>query len=645
VNKLSKAEYRKDIDGLRALAVLSVIIFHMNPGWLPGGFIGVDVFFVISGYLITKIIHREITEGSFSFLNFYNRRIKRILPVFFTVIAVCLIVGYFILLPYDYIRLGRSSFSTLAFASNIYFPASSGGYFGGTSTLPLLHSWSLAVEEQYYFIWPITLILLLKIIPSSKNLIYILVAIASVSFIGATLVALSDSMLTRWNYYLLPSRAGELLVGSILAILINNGKELRTSSNWSAVGLVAIFASFFFVSKNSLFPGINALWACLGVAFIIYSNPVNPINRALSIKPLVYVGLLSYSLYLWHWPVLAFIRYITPDNQAAQTLSNTQILTAALLTWLLSHLSYTLIETKTRRLKLSPQKTFSLYFIAPSISIGIISIALFTSDGAPSRFGDNTVAKLQHHSESTCHKEGDDGCLLSDGSKNLRIALAGDSHGQSMEKFFQDFGIENDIKVYGYTSSACPPARPLERVYEMAHWRGKRCEQTRNRFDLEADKADAVFLVGRWENNFFDTYDNAIRLKQGAVDDYYQKLKAEIIRIKESGAGKVILVNQVPKYLQDVKKLLLPFTNKQVEIDELYIKANNQIQKLATETDVFVVDFTPIFCQNNDCSPLSENGETLYFDDDHLNLYGSSWLFDKYKHSANYDALMGYLNN
>ena len=145
-------KYRPDIDGLRAVAVLSVILFHMNPNWLPGGFLGVDIFFVISGFLITTIIHRQLINGSFSFSEFYTRRMKRILPSFFTVVLTCLVVGYFILLPIHYDTLGKSAFSTIFFISNIYFARSAGGYFESNDTLPLLHTWSLAVEEQYYFI-------------------------------------------------------------------------------------------------------------------------------------------------------------------------------------------------------------------------------------------------------------------------------------------------------------------------------------------------------------------------------------------------------------------------------------------------------------------------------------------------------------
>ena len=348
---MSDLKHRKDIDGLRAIAVLSVILFHMNPNWLPGGFLGVDIFFVISGFLITKIIHSQVTTNSFNFYDFYTRRMKRILPAFFTVVLSCLVIGYFLLIPYDYDKLGKSALSTVFFISNIYFARAAGGYFETNDTLPLLHTWSLSVEEQYYFIWPIILMILLKFGIKQKALILLLSVVALISFAGATVLAITDTPLAKWNYYMLPSRVGELLIGSMLALLLNYGYQLRNKNVWSLAGALLILISFVLVDGHSVFPGINALWACLGTAFILASAPNNIVNRALSIKPLTYIGLISYSLYLWHWPILAFIRYTNPNIQALEYLSSNQLLFAGVLTWLLAHMTFKLIESKSRFVK------------------------------------------------------------------------------------------------------------------------------------------------------------------------------------------------------------------------------------------------------------------------------------------------------
>lgn len=644
MSEVNKSEYRRDIDGLRALAVLSVILFHMDADWLPGGFLGVDIFFVISGYLITGIIYREITLGSFSFLNFYHRRIKRILPAFFVVVITCLIVGYFILLPYDYLKLGRSSFSTVPFASNIYFAISSGGYFEDNSTLPLLHTWSLAVEEQYYFIWPVFLIALTKIGVVSRNIIYILITIAIASFVFATALAMSDSVFTRWNYYILPSRSGELLIGSILAILVNDGFSLRNRNYLGVLGAIAIALSLIFINNESIFPGINALWVCLGVAFIIASSPSNIVNRILSVQPLTYIGLISYSLYLWHWPVLAFMRYINPDNQVEQSLSGTALMIAAIATWALAHLTYILVERKTRNIQISRTKVFSFYFAIPSAVVLMAAGLLFVTQGSPSRFGDEAIAKTHHTPKTMCSKSQDRGCVLTAGDDSTRIALVGDSHAQSLETFFQLLGQENHYNIYDYASSACTPARPLDRVHEVSASHGELCEKARVLLDSDTEITDVVFLVGRWENNFFMTYDNSKDANAGKVVGYREKLLSEIRSLQDKGVNKIVLVNQIPKYKQNINKFLIPVVPQKYEVDELFYKANDELASIAESTSVFVVDFKSVFCVDNECSPLNAEGDVLYYDDDHLSIYGSQWLFEQYKYSDNYKKLIGYLD-
>jgi peptidoglycan/LPS O-acetylase OafA/YrhL len=636
---LSNLKYRADIDGLRAVAVLSVIIFHINAMWLPGGFLGVDIFFVISGYLITTIIHQKITDNCFSFAEFYSHRMKRILPAFFTVIVSCLLVGYFLLLPNSFNDLGKSAFSTLFFASNVYFSKAAGGYFAANDTLPLLHTWSLAVEEQYYFVWPIILITLLKCKISPSGLIKSMIIVAVISFTGATYLAVVDTPLAPWNYYMLPSRAGELLVGSILAVQLNNGRALRNNKYWGIIGSLFIILSFILVNGHSIFPGINALWACLGTAFIIYSKPNNLINRALSIKQLTYIGRISYSLYLWHWPVLAFMRYIDPNNQQQHAFSALEVLFIIALTWLLAHLTYLLVECKTRTTKMNFTKTFVFYLTVPSTVVFIAFLILYKSNGMPLRFGDNGAELTYHTPNGICSTTKERGCKLTSGKDNLTIALVGDSHAQFFESFMLLLGQENNITVKDYASQNCAPAKPTSLMASA----GPSCEKARKALNKNIKTTDVVIIVARWEWSFFTTFDNKVN---GAVDDYYNKLKNEIIKLKAQGIKKVILVKQVPKYKQDLKKSLLPMHNElNYEIDGLYQQANNEITQIAKETGSFIIDFTPIFCNEKVCSPFDDQGTTLYYDNNHLNVHGAKWLYKQFQASQKHIDVLNYIKS
>lgn len=612
----------------------------MNPKLLPGGFLGVDIFFVISGFLITKIIHRQIIDKSSSFTDFYTRRMKRILPACFTVILTCLVVGYFLLLPSDYKELGKSALSTLVFSSNIFFAMDAGGYFNAKESIPLLHTWSLAVEEQYYFIWPIVLIGLSKLNFTHKALILTLTLVASISFIGATIIALTDGILSQWNYYLLPSRAGELLVGSITALLINNGFQLKKDYLFGIIGLLLILLSFILIDSSSIFPGINALWSCLGVAFIILRKPDNFINRALSIGPMTYTGLISYSLYLWHWPVLSFMRYINPDNQVENQLSLAQLIFAGFLTWLLAHITYSLVECKTRSTKFSFPNTLKYYFIAPSIAILVIAGAIYATKGFSPRFGNNVAEQMIFTPNHMCSRTADIGCTLSEGQRDYRIALVGDSHAQSLEVFFQLFGKDNDFIIEDYATSSCTPGQPDKLINPRVR---EKCNRSTNTLKAKLDTIDAVILVGRWDNVFFSTFDNSVKKTRGYAKDYYQRLQSEIEYYQSAGVDKIIIVSQAPKYMQDIRKLLLPINGKDYEKDDIFREANKKISTLSRETGIYQLDFSSIFCESDECSPFDTDGNILYYDDDHLNVYGAKWLYKKYRQTELHTKTLDYL--
>jgi peptidoglycan/LPS O-acetylase OafA/YrhL len=311
---MSKASfYRPDIDGLRAIAVLSVLFFHADLG-CSGGFVGVDVFFVVSGYLITGLILKDIDAGRFGITQFWERRIRRILPALSIVVLFCLAMGWFFFSPLDYRKLGQSAFAQALLVSNIFFWQTAGkaGYFDESSVeiTPLLHTWSLAVEEQFYLLFPFLLLACRGF--SRRRLARLTLVLGAIS-LGLSVYCSYYYRVA--NFYLLPTRAWELLIGAWPAIVLSTrdpARWLKESVSWA--GLAAILAAIFLYNRETRFPGITALPPCVGAALIIWANrsSCTSVGKILAWPPLVYIGLISYSLYLWHWPLLAFGRYLVP---------------------------------------------------------------------------------------------------------------------------------------------------------------------------------------------------------------------------------------------------------------------------------------------------------------------------------------------
>ncbi len=297
-------KHRSDIDGLRAIAVIPVVLFHAGVRHVAGGFIGVDVFFVISGYLITTILLEDIRRDRFSIAAFYQRRARRILPALFAVLLFASLAAYKLLLPNDAYEYGRSLLATLGFISNIAFSRQMGYFDAPAEMKPLLHTWSLAVEEQFYILYPLFLFLVTRYFRKRYA-----VAIGSVLALSlAYSIGRSDTQAAT-SFYLPTTRAWELLIGGLLAIQSLPKLRHQLSANLLGFfGLGLISYSVFAFSAATPFPGYHALFPCVGAALIIYSGmAVEPlVGRVLSAKPLVFVGLISYSLYLWHWISLLF---------------------------------------------------------------------------------------------------------------------------------------------------------------------------------------------------------------------------------------------------------------------------------------------------------------------------------------------------
>lgn len=421
--------YRADIDGLRAVAVLAVVLNHLSPALVPGGFVGVDVFFVISGYLITRIVSREIDEGRFSFARFYERRARRIFPALLVVLAGTLGAGYWLLLPSDYLHALRAALATMGFASNVLLWHQQSSYFDATESKldPLLHTWSLAVEEQFYLLFPVFLLVCQRY--WRRQRVWVLLVCALVSLAGAELVVRDNRTAV---YFLSPFRAWELLAGALLAsgALPATGSRLRREA-LSAGGLAAILLACGGYGEATVFPGLTALAPVLGAAAVIHAGSSGPTcaGRLLHWRPLVYVGLISYSLYLWHWPLIVLAQYAAGMEPPAPSRAAV-VLAAALL---LASASYHFIEQPLRHSAGWRPRRALTSGAALALATGLFCATGVALGGFPERFSPAVVALDQARSPLIPYARCSDlapraACLVGAGAGPPQMLLWGDSH-------------------------------------------------------------------------------------------------------------------------------------------------------------------------------------------------------------------------
>ena len=496
---MSKTQYRADIDGLRAIAVLGVIFFHADFG-LTGGFVGVDVFFVISGYLISRIIKREIEEGRFSLKDFWVRRIRRILPAAAVVVLATFLVGLLVLEPNSLKELGKSGAAYSVISANIFFYQSS-GYFSESAELqPLLHMWSLSVEEQFYIALPIIMVIILRRKP--KWCFALMAAAGLASF------ALNISQLKGQPsavFYLLPFRAWELLAGTLLAlgearIKLND----KTNEVLAICGLGAIASTMYCYSDATPFPGFAAILPVGGSVLFIAANTrkVTYAGKLVSGKFMVAIGLMSYSLYLWHWPILAFCRHMFIEQ------SQLVIGVALTLTLLSSYLSWRYVETPfrvSRRLK-NPATAFR-FGAAVTLAVGLIAIVFWFRQGLPNRFNEPTRVILKDISRAGAAFLADDPPGISLGHTDEQAAnsppdfvLWGDSHAMPVVELIDQLAKERRLRGNALISPGRAPVTGLWKPLQGADRETETPVMNQSRLDWIIDSGvKHVVLVARWK--------------------------------------------------------------------------------------------------------------------------------------------------
>ena len=569
--QLRSRSYRPDIDGLRSLAILSVVLYHAGVERISGGFTGVDVFFAISGYLIGGHILSELRTRAFRFSGFYRNRAKRILPALYVVLLGVLVIGLVLLSPLELRDLGKFTFFTTASTSNIMLWKTT-GYFASNADLnPLLMTWSLGVEEQFYLIIPLILVLVARLRPRLIFSVIVLISVASFILAAYQVRHTPDSA-----FYLLGSRAWELGIGVAVAIFEVEGRKVpalqtpRVNELTAWAGLLLVLGPFFIFNKATAFPGAAALPSVVGGALLLSSSGAWVNRRLLSLPPLVYVGRVSYSFYLIHWPILAFLHVL-----AGRSLPLAWGLGAIAVAFGLAVLSYYFVE---RPFRSSPLKAGPLLwrYAAVSLLLLLVSGAIYKSHGIPSRYPlAATVDAAADADDGTSH----DACLVKSGtnSPNLDppcaasnptgsgIALWGDSHASAIATALRAASARQGYFMEEYAKTACPPLHGVGRSYRSRPADLAGCIQFNDEVLhklLAEPRIQVVVLVAYWDGAFDPSsvdqgrlarmgHDPAVGVSQSEAETLMNKSLTETLRALLEAHKKVVVFGDTPVFEVD----------------------------------------------------------------------------------------------
>lgn len=514
---------RLDVQGLRAVAVLAVLAFHANSAWLSAGFIGVDVFFVISGFIITALLVER--SESINLLTFYGSRIKRILPAYFVMLAVVAAVSAILLLPADFDLFYKSFRSASLFTSNSYF-ADFGSYFAPrVEELPLLHTWSLAIEMQFYLIFPLLIVCLPRqwLVPA-----FVLLAVAL--FIWSGFQALEDK--SGKLYFSLSARIPEFLLGALVALVIK-GRELPLSlaSILGFVGALLVTFSVVAIDKQG-FPGFWSVLPCLGAALVIAARR-GPVNSLLASAPMVWIGGVSYSLYLWHWPILAFVRYYTGQYELTLPWLVAFVICSFLFAWL----SYRFIETPIRQVSGLRQQLPK--WIGAAICFFVLVALARQMNGW---LVEPLPVEMTRYAppEQICHGAQVGACKRGSADVEPSVLVIGDSHAAQLNFFFDEVGNQTHTAYRVLTGSSCVPIPGFD-VERLPAWARKACLSQMQAVSAELPTARQIIIAGMWQ----------YQMQSPAFVDALQRF------LTQSAAAhkQVLVLAQIPMFDTDVMRV------------------------------------------------------------------------------------------
>lgn len=648
--------YRREIDGLRALAVIPVILFHAGFGAFSGGFVGVDLFFVISGYLITSIILAEYETGKFSLIHFYERRARRILPALFLVLAVSIPLAWLWLLPQDMKNFARSVAAVYVFSSNILFWHESGYFDTAAELKPLLHTWSLAVEEQYYLVFPLFLTLTWRM--GKRYVIGSLIIIAITSLIAAQRGAYSHPTAT---FFLLPTRAWELAMGALVACLFAQ-RQISTSPHLnqllSGIGLILIIYAVFAFNRNTPFPSLYALVPTIGATLIIsFATPATLVGRILGGKLLVGIGLISYSVYLWHQPLFAFARQrnlTEPSSTLLWLLIGASVL--------LAYLSWRYVEKPFRRNEMISRAKLTTFSVLAGLPFLVFGVCGELSDGYRVRMNaaENQLSHLflNHinlRDDGRCNLDNDNyrlaRCIKGDPRSRATIAVIGDSHAASLAFDLDKLGKKQGFSFIQYTKNTCPLSLHLEMKPS------NNCARFMSVTFDDIDKQDikTVIVATRWqlytERTEFDSGEGApVYLGEWLFEDtsvgYFENISENRKNILQayrdaleklvSSGRKIIVVYPIPEVGWRVPEQLIKLDRLHEKLTittalKAYKSRNKYVIEMLDELPntprLIRVKPEDIFCRaaTGRCV-AAQDGEAFYYDNNHLSNTGAAML-------------------
>jgi len=626
-------KYRADIDGLRALAILLVIAFHASSYRAPGGFIGVDIFFVISGFLISSIIFTHLDKGTFSYADFYARRIKRIFPALLLVLITAWGLGYWYLFIYEFEQLGKHIASGIAFVANITLWQEAGYFDNSAESKPLLHLWSLGVEEQFYIVYPLLVAALWRY---KTKLIGLIIGLAALSF--AVNIYWVQTQAIESAFYLPFSRFWEMMTGSYLAYYTLYKKPDYAVGVWAnhiraSLGLGLILLGFVFINPKVGFPGWWAILPVLGTALLLIS-PRSWINQQVfSRKPMVWIGLISYPLYLWHWLLLSMAYILGLD-------SGVQRLIAVMISFLLAWLTYFFLESHVRY-----RKGFTLHTLI-ALSLVLFVLGLVSAQGKIVPKHDSPlIRKSAVAIEDWAYPDNLDSVDINGESLYIKrgsaktVLFFGDSHiEQYAPRIVQliDGQPENTKTAVFATIGACPP---MPNVFRENL---KRCtpEFKKNIMGYALSKdVDAVVIGGRWEfyldekNPYQETFRSFYVLDSGQKKYLYQggvKAAKEALKLMLADLvvhKKVYLVLDNPDIRQSDPKAFLAkqrFVQVEQAPKEMVTyslqqkRLHDEMKQMAEELGVVVIDPIAHFCSNQQCRAFMPDGSPIYKDANHI---------------------------
>jgi len=643
-------QYRAEIDGLRAVAVLPVLVFHSGIGAMTGGYVGVDIFFVISGYLITTIILEEIKQDTFSIINFYERRARRILPAL-SIVLIATTVAAYIFMPAGLLKsYSQSLASVTTYSSNVFFYLTSGYFSTAADEKPLLHTWSLAVEEQYYLFFPVMVVLLWRF--GNRCLASIILVFSTLSLLFSQYLTLNSY--DDFNYYLIFSRAWELFSGSLLAIILMREFTIRRSvaEPMSLIGLLLIVYAITAFDRTTPFPGLYALVPVVGTCLIIFfADHQSLVGRLLANKILVFVGLISYSLYLWHQPLFAFLRLKSIGEPSVEI-----FLVVIAATFALATLSWRYVEKPFRNKTRFSRAAIFKYTAVSMVMFLAIGGAGHLYSGYESRFDlPNYTDSIQHSPKrANCHTVGADYLKPQDActyfAENISWASFGDSHiVEPAYALAKRLEVINQGMLH-LSFSGCSPALLFDvRQPGCASWVSESLDYLESRGDIRNVLLGfrySYFLFGNQLDAYPELPDispttlmNDVPLEHTAAvrNSYWLSMEAIIARLRAAGK-RVYVLYPIPELPVPIQKAIMPFSivGNETMLDlaratkiDYYFKRNEfilaRLNTLPFDESLHAIRPLEILCDGNYCPAVKDN-KALYFDDHHLSLAGAEYL-------------------